>query len=243
MKSLLILPVLLGVIVTTTAGVAWAGDEEYYNRGSGQETEVYDGNLVVRIDGSNFVEGDVIHANIYVEEIQPDFDTSITISILETGTKNIVETQTFVPDWKHDIETFYPDKIWKIGYAIDTGSSNFTPNVNYDLDISYEDKTKIVGMLSFVPTVVEQNIQAGELFAEGGTFKDTDKIQWINLNEELVLVYPTSIDRMFERGYLIDHELYRYQKDILNIRIFDPTFSTQPMTEAESKLLNIPFLK
>lgn len=76
-----------------------------------------------------------------------------------------------------------------------------------------------------------------EMKAPNGTFGDTGRIQWINLNEELVLIYPTSIDRMFERGYLIDHELYLHQKNNLNIRIFDPTFRDLPMTEAESRLL------
>jgi hypothetical protein len=75
------------------------------------------------------------------------------------------------------------------------------------------------------------------------TLENPDKIQWINYKEELILVFPTSIDRMFERGYLIDHELYLHQRDNLNIRIFDPTFRVQPMTEAEAKLLNNPFLK
>ena len=76
-----------------------------------------------------------------------------------------------------------------------------------------------------------------------GTWKDTGKIKWINLREELVFVDPSSVDRMFERGYLIDHELYLHQKNNLNIRIFDPTFRSHPMTEAESRLLDIPFLK
>lgn len=83
----------------------------------------------------------------------------------------------------------------------------------------------------------------GMVEAYDGTFRDTGKIQWINLKEELVLIYPTSIDKMFERGYLIDHELYLEQKNNPHIRIFDPTHRDHPMTEAESKLLNIPFLK
>ena len=69
------------------------------------------------------------------------------------------------------------------------------------------------------------------------TLGNTDRIQWINYKEELVLVYLTSIDRMFERGYLIDHELYLYQRDNPHIRIIDPTFRDHPITEAESRLL------
>lgn len=83
----------------------------------------------------------------------------------------------------------------------------------------------------------DECVSALEIGTHNGTFGDTGRIQWINLNEELVLIYPTSIDRMFERGYLIDHELYLHQKNNLDIRIFDPTFRSYPMTEAESRLL------
>lgn len=100
-------------------------------------------------------------------------------------------------------------------------------------------------ILWIVPVLLSMILLGLVGYAEAydGTFKDTGKIQWINLKEELVLVYPTSIDRMFERGYLIEHELYLHQKNNLNIRIYDPTFKRIPMTDAESQLLNNPFLK
>ncbi|QMU55260.1 MAG: hypothetical protein GKS07_10410 [Nitrosopumilus sp.] len=72
------------------------------------------------------------------------------------------------------------------------------------------------------------------------TLKNPERIHWINLNEELVSVYQTSVDRMFERGYLIDHELYLEQKNNPHIRIFDPTFKKIPLTEAQAQLLQVP---
>jgi hypothetical protein len=82
-----------------------------------------------------------------------------------------------------------------------------------------------------------------EMQAHNGTFRDTGKIQWINLKEEWVLIYPTSIDKMFERGYLINHEWYLEQKNNPHIKRFDPSPRDHPLTEAEAKLLNTPFPK
>lgn len=86
------------------------------------------------------------------------------------------------------------------------------------------------------------NIQkTSEIVTSFGDIKidNTESIQWINLREELVMIHTTSVEKLFERWYLTDRELYLQQKNNPHIKIFDPTHQTQPMTETESQLLDL----
>ena len=69
---------------------------------------------------------------------------------------------------------------------------------------------------------------------------NTESIQWINLREELVMIHTTSVEKLFERGYLIDHGLYLQQRNNPHIKTFDPTYQAQPMTKTESQFLYQP---
>ena len=89
----------------------------------------------------------------------------------------------------------------------------------------------------------EKNIQkTSEIFTVDKDIRieNTESIQWINLREEIVMIHTTSVEKLFERGYLIDREVYMQQKNNPHIKIFDPTNQTHSMTEKELQLLNIP---
>ena len=84
--------------------------------------------------------------------------------------------------------------------------------------------------------------KTSEIITSFGDIKisNTKSIQWTNLREELVMIHTTSVEKLFERGYLIDRELYLQQRNNHNIKTFDPTYQTQPMTKAESQFLYPP---
>ena len=81
--------------------------------------------------------------------------------------------------------------------------------------------------------------KTSEIITTFGDIKvsNTESIQWINLREDLVMVHTTSVEKLFERGYLIDRELYLQQRNNPHIKTFDPAFQTQSMTRAESQFL------
>ncbi|MCH9657220.1 hypothetical protein K0U27_00760 [archaeon] len=152
----LLLASLLSIILVISTGSAYA----------------YDGKMKIEVvDGNDENYGDVLTLQIHLYRGELIDNSSIIITAIEDGTKNIVKTDIIgsnelIPGLLNDEES------WSAQYVIDTTDTAYKANTIYNVEFGYQDIVRVHDFM-FNPPPAEQSIESGESFAK---MDETEKL-------------------------------------------------------------------
>ena len=200
------------------------------------QAEAYDGKVKVIIDDNNKIIGDDIVAEIMlvgdidiqvtgdeeteILEGEPDSDTQLEISIIDTKSDNIVNTTMINPSW--NFQENGDDPLWVFTYSIDT-SSGLEADTKYDLQVQYDDKMNSHSFSLQLPPE-ESAMKASQAMNEGKLVMEDDESP-PQITDETTEEFPEWVDNIFvwyaektvDRSELITALQYLIEVGILKV--------------------------